>query len=54
MVVIALVHLLDSRDYLGLSLPLIVVCVVSYVVTPERGIYSSQRVDTPKVHRTGD
>lgn len=34
-----------------IAIPAAVACIVSYVVSAERGIYSTQRVDTPKLFR---
>lgn len=34
----------------GLAVPLAVACIASYVASGHRGIYMSQRVDTPKSH----
>jgi H+/Cl- antiporter ClcA len=38
----------------GPMVPIAIACVASYVVVGERGIYGSQRVDTPKASTTGD
>jgi H+/Cl- antiporter ClcA len=37
----------------GIAVPAATACIVAYVVSTERGIYGSQRIDTPHRHRDG-